>query len=100
MCVLTTVPSVIFFYFQQQAAEIFLFMMSNFYNNFPSPAGASQNDSVVPDEVEENAIFFMNYERQIFSISQGTNALGGTKSVTTTKFESRLINFIFSSSFH
>jgi hypothetical protein len=60
----------------QQSAEMFLFTLSNFYNNYPSPAGAAQNDCVVPEEAEENSLFFMNFERQIFSVSQATNAAG------------------------
>lgn len=54
----------------QQAAELFLATLTSYYNNFPTPAGATMMESFQEDEEDKTveALFFSHYDRHVLAL--------------------------------
>ncbi len=54
----------------QQAAELFLATLTSYYNNFPTPAGATMMESFLEDEEDKTveALFFSHYDRHVLAL--------------------------------
>lgn len=54
----------------QQAAELFLATLTSYYNNFPTPAGATMMESFLEDEEDKTveALFFTHHDRHVLAL--------------------------------